>query len=1856
MKKLLSMLLAFTLAFSNVSAVNIVSANDSTTSSEYSWEDLWGWVGDNVIPEDTDFDNTLGDLNLGDLELPEDLTDFDFGTSLPNLDLEGLLGELDLSGLTSENLEEYANEILEGVITQLEGAFGEEFEFTEEQLAALEGYLTDAYDDITQYLETYIFIEGLTDIVDGILGDIADESGKIESIVTGIVGNVQDKVENGDFDNLDQDSLVEELTDIVTSATKDILKEYPDAFDEFTEEDISGLVGALVGAVADAVDEVETFLDENSSALDDLLGELEDALGDLLPDSEEPETEEPEVPETEEPEVPETEEPEVPETEEPEVPETEEPEVDETKEPEVGDQGTINDTDCVVIAVKDDATNGTIVVWSETSDKTDYSSFFTNIISSVEGKITTPNADGTINVILLPLDITEKVSIIAENEDTKTIKVTMDDSTLNAFVIQDGTITDLSVKNEFEVAGTDELQLFATALYSEITDYGYTVATVTPEEVPTPSIYFGDKDTAGAVEIVVGDTLTVKNNDGSTIENAENYTIQWFRAKSNVATRTAMENTFNYTAIDGANAVDYQLTTDDIGYQIAVGLAENTVSSDDATDYKISPLTQSFLKEVLTLSTIAHDFDNKTITATYKNGTLLTDSDGFTYKWALKNASDTFEDVSGATGATYNYGTTVGTYQVTVTPDDNADYTDDSATAEITVSALEPLQKPIIRDTNGDEATTADAGDTLKVLESDFDELDSGEFANLIFEWYVGSNTTPTIGTTFEVPTDKSKETIYVVATPNNALDTKYEKSLASDSVTINEVVVNEYLIKFNESNATITSTDAGYTGELEADKVYNFSVTAATDYTLPDSIVNPTGATITDYTLNADKTTATFTLTAGSSINADVTITVTAIPKATEGAFGITFKGLTNITLKDANEDDRFNAGSEYSFTLVPNAGYTLPDLTGIVSDDGGDLQRKDTTNDDGSVTITITNVKGDLAVKAIEAIKSDYEITLTVAGTGIKSSTDDITLAIGEDLVVELELLTNYQLPLISTSIVMDGKALVLGNDFNLTNKTITIPSSKITGDCTIVITTEATIINKDLYTIDFEIDGAGIKIPSTTTVNKDDDLTVTLEILEGYLADTFELTGVSFEGTALKTTDYTFDEEKLELVINSNILTSSGTITITASADKDVSFDETYQVSIDIYGTDDVLSTDTKYVVISDRTDGSNMSVNGKYSFKLAASAGYQLPENISVSEMTSYIDTGDDHVSFTYDLSDDRKTADVEITNITSKLLVVVQAEVESTIYYDVVINTENSIIKTTDPAKTVAHGDNYVITFEADEGYYFTTSSVTVDIGGRNWEAFSEFAISNSNDFDVSTGELTVYGVEGDLTINVTATKIPTEHTLWFSLWGLYSDAVKSENGNKVTVGAGEDYTVTLKLKSGYSDNYEIPSEITKITNDRTGEVLEEGEDYVYSSSSSIGTLKIFDITDSFSVYASATLKEDADSDDYEDDDEDEDDTTTSSTYKITFVDASGNTITTLTTGTNKTLSTLPSITTTDNIIFLGWYLSGGTKVTTSTVFSDNRTVYAKTATVLKPTYGSDGNHYISTSNTDIAISAESLTGGTITVNSNGKVDNFIIIPPTSGYATTTQTNIVLPDSNGNTVTWTVPAGSVIDDNNYLNLAVTVSESPIHSNSTIGRSLGYIDFAHDGNLLANYKSLTVTFRLYNVTTGDTIQINKLDDYNDITGVYVDGSAIGNSYIRANFYSCSRWEIFAKNYTYQPDGNGGGSYTQFFNIPTTGYITELRNVQLNQVIDLTKINVGNGLVIEGWYYDQAFTNKVSNPSYVVVSEAIIKTGLYPKYVSDYVTPETGNPYPDAGNGYLPDLSDNPSTSTTTLATLF
>lgn len=77
-----------------------------------------------------------------------------------------------------------------------------------------------------------------------------------------------------------------------------------------------------------------------------------------------------------------------------------------------------------------------------------------------------------------------------------------------------------------------------------------------------------------------------------------------------------------------------------------------------------------------------------------------------------------------------------------------------------------------------------------------------------------------------------------------------------------------------------------------------------------------------------------------------------------------------------------------------------------------------------------------------------------------------------------------------------------------------------------------------------------------------------------------------------------------------------------------------------------------------------------------------------------------------------------------------------------------------------------------------------------------------------------------------------------------------------------------------------------------------------------------------------------------------------------------------------------------------------------------------------------------------------------------------------------------------------------------------------------------------------------------------------------------------------------------------------GSDGTQYYITGNIPTIGFISQLRGVSVGEMVNLDKITV-SGKEIIGWYYDSDFTKEVKDTATFVITQDVMDNGVFPKF---------------------------------------
>lgn len=1076
------------------------------------------------------------------------------------------------------------------------------------------------------------------------------------------------------------------------------------------------------------------------------------------------------------------------------------------------------------------------------------------------------------------------------------------------------------------------------------------------------------------------------------------------------------------------------------------------------------------------------------------------------------------------------------------------------------------------------------------------------------------------------------------------------------------------------EVNWTVTRSGSNVTYSNCADTIsktdvtgYDFTVTADTGYTLPMPYYNDTGITgvatnyaigfdfeITSNSYNIDYSSLIFNNTTEVNttlqiisryqnnpvqpFTSDINITINAIPITTDiagvdiitalenndGYYYIEFsQPITNIEVKDNNDID---------------IGYEVVDTKTEINE---------IIIENQYIKIAKSNFTDNTAVISGEIIK--YGVSITIDDENISPvnfiSGDFVTVEYGGNYSVIIEPNLGYTLP---TNLTLDNATYLLNDD-----GTATISVTDVTKATRITIPSDtANIIT---YDVNFDLDNIILPNDYIATVDYGtDDYSVTVQPELGYLLP--NSISIKMGDSDLGQEQYSYNSITGEIIITISII---GNIEVSVLAEK-------------IHTTFTTIDPN----ISSNITDGEIVSVNEDYVATL--SIDYTNYNNIENS--LEFIEDVEQFISITVN--------DISIDNFVNSINFVIDNEtITITIPKEHI--TGDIKISVTDIITQIKTYNISVVNFDNIEPF----TDITVDYATQNIQftitAIIPFLLPDEiqivmgenilthNDYiysiDGQVGTITIIThIIGDIEVSGTPSVIylvdlvlvDTDNNI-VDLGATLNDIIISTDGT---------YNITISADEGFI----LPTEIA----------ISIGEFVTQNFNYNIDTTQLLDIatieiipTDNIKITIVATSPQ-------------------LPKYNISFdlehISIEDNL-------TNDVITAVEQENFTITLIADKNY-SLPDKIELSNVYDEQAIDYTydkntgvvtfdlKQDTIIKAT----GllNYYIYTEDTEIEIEVTSLIGGTIIIEGEN-LENVIIVPTTTTNIVTTDTKITIPDHNGNIAVWTIPAGSEIDYSNHLNLGLVVSDIPVHSTSNeYGTSIGYIDFVHVGELLSNNlqnKSLELIVYFKNASYGDAITIHKLNNTNeDLTTTYVEANVISDYYVQANFYTCSKWEVFSlsndlnvdkddtnvededtnndtNNETNNETNNDTNDYTnndanndtnvdtdnndtnndanndtnnddtnnyynnynsnyntnynlEYYNIPTSANIAGLKNIILNQFINLDAIFV-EGETIIGWYYDKELTIPVTVTDfpYIVITEEIIKNGLFPKYDS-------------------------------------
>ncbi|WP_251966304.1 C10 family peptidase [Parabacteroides sp. AD58] len=405
-----------------------------------------------------------------------------------------------------------------------------------------------------------------------------------------------------------------------------------------------------------------------------------------------------------------------------------------------------------------------------------------------------------------------------------------------------------------------------------------------------------------------------------------------------------------------------------------------------------------------------------------------------------------------------------------------------------------------------------------------------------------------------------------------------------------------------------------------------------------------------------------------------------------------------TYLNSTDLTTAGSLEAGKAYSFSLlIPSvpSGSGTPFIALSVYADGKPVPSQNYT---GHADISITS-----------QAETYYQITTNFTHIQLQNGITQVKK--GENLSLTLVPDAGYALP--STITVKVGGTVLGEYTYNSSNGYLYIASGKITGD--IEITANGVEV-KNTYTVTSQFTGLSVN-GWQETVTEGDDLTFTLSANEGYVRP--ETITVKMGGTTLTAGNgYTYNQETGEVSINK----VTGAVEVIAEAVK--------------------IHTVTPQFTGVSATEGVPQTVlnNKGLAFILQASAGYKLPETITVTMGGNSLVAGRD---YTYEQS----TGDFSITKVTGNVVVTVEAD-----RYYTVSNTITNLTVTPEIPTEIKAGGTITFTLQAETGYKLP-KTITVTMGD------SPLTVENGYTYDVSTGEVSITPVQGNIQITATGEAI-----------------------------------------------------------------------------------------------------------------------------------------------------------------------------------------------------------------------------------------------------------------------------------------------------------------------------------------------------------------------------------------------------------------------------------------------------------------------------------------------------------------
>lgn len=468
-----------------------------------------------------------------------------------------------------------------------------------------------------------------------------------------------------------------------------------------------------------------------------------------------------------------------------------------------------------------------------------------------------------------------------------------------------------------------------------------------------------------------------------------------------------------------------------------------------------------------------------------------------------------------------------------------------------------------------------------------------------------------------------------------------------------------------------------------------------------------------------------------------------------------------TYLNSTDLTTVGSLEAGKAYSFSLlIPSvpSGSGTPFIALSVYADGKSVPSQNYTV--GRADISITSQ----AETYYQITKNFTHVQLQNAITQVKE---------GEDLSLTLVPDDGYALP--SAIIVKVGDVELGATEYTYysSNGYLHIASDKITGDIKIIANG---VEMKDTYTVTSQFTGLSVT-GWQETVTEGDNLTFTLSANEGYVRP--ETITVKMGGTTLtEDNGYTYNQETGEVTIN-NV---TGAVEVIAEAVK-------------------IHTVTPQFTGVSAKEGVPQTVLNNKeLAFTLQASAGYKLPESIEVTMDGIVLTAG---TGYTYE----QNTGTFKITKVTGNVVVTVVADR----YYTVSHTIKNLAVTPEIPTEMKADG-TITFTLQAETGYKLP-KAIDVTMSG------SPLISGDGYTYDVSTGEVSITPVQGDIQITATGEAI-AYYDVTTSIQNL---KVKGDVPTQVEEGGNVSFTLEP------DKDYKLPTAITVTMGDKPADFTYDAE-------------------------------------------------------------------------------------------------------------------------------------------------------------------------------------------------------------------------------------------------------------------------------------------------------------------------------------------------------------------------------------------------------------------------------------------